>query len=148
MKYNLPLIASDCPQGRQIEFFAEYFLPEYPFHHSRFGKVSITVTGKDSTPPEVGWVRIPGDNVIQARIYDGAAVQSVKARLILKADPTKSFEIELKDDGTSGDVAVADGVFSRKIDDKGFGIYRVVIEATDVFGSKGIKEVGDGYVLH
>ena len=49
------------------------------------------------------WLRITGDNVIQARIFDGSAVRNVKAKLILKTKPDKFLEFELKDDGTNGD---------------------------------------------
>ena len=66
-KYNVPLISSDCPENHPIEFFAEYWLPEYPFHIIKQGVIKIKVKGKDNTPPKIRWVKIPGDNIIQAK---------------------------------------------------------------------------------
>ena len=53
-----------------VEFFAEYWLPDYPNHIIKRGKVKIEVTGKDSTPPIVQWIKVSGDNVVQAKVYD------------------------------------------------------------------------------
>ena len=99
-KYSIPLISSDCPENHPIEFFAEYWLPEYPYHIIKQGLIKINVKGKDSTAPKIKWVKMPGDNILQARIYDGSKIQYVKAKLISKNDPQISFEVELKDDGT------------------------------------------------
>jgi len=147
-KYSIPLIASDCPENRKVEFFAEYWLPEYPYHIIKQGIIKIDIKGKDKTTPKVKWVKIPGDNIIQARIYDGSKIQHVKAILISKNDPAISFEVELKDDGTGGDKGVGDNVFSKKIPERKFGFYRVVIEATDSFGNTIIVEAPDEFVLH
>ena len=53
----------------------------------------------------------------------------------------KSFEVELKDDGIAEDSIEGDNVFSKKIPEQKFGIYRVILEATDSFGNKIIEEV-------
>jgi hypothetical protein len=66
----------------------------------------------------------------------------------LKNDPTKSFDVELLDDGSSGDGADGDNVYSKKIPTDKFGIYRVVIEAIDSSGNKIIMERADDFVLH
>ena len=137
-KYSVPLISSDCPENHRVEFFAEYWLPEYPYHIIKQGVIKIDIKGKDKTAPKIKWVKIPGDNILQVRIYDGSKIQNVKAILISKNDPAISFEVELKDDGTGGDKAEGDNVFSKKISDRKFGFYRVVIEATDSFGNKTI----------
>jgi Putative esterase len=147
-KYSIPLISSDCPENHNIEFYAEYWLPEYPFHIIKQGKIKIEVKGKDNTPPIIGWVRIPGDNIIQAKVYDGSKIQSVKAKFILRDDPKKSFEVELNDGGTGGDRAEADNVFSKKIPQQKFGFYKVIIEAVDSFGNKSIEEAPDEFILH
>jgi S-formylglutathione hydrolase FrmB len=147
-KYSVPLIASDCPENHNIGFYVEYWLPAYPLHIIRRGKVNLVVRGKDSTPPDLGWVQVPGDNVVQVKLSDGSAIQSAKARLILKEDPSKHFEIELKDNGQSGDRASGDNVFSASVPDQKFGIYRVIVEATDAFGNTLIKECPESYVLH
>ena len=81
-------------------------------------------------------------------IYDGSKIKYAKAKLISKDDPTKSFEVELKDDGIWGDHAEADNVFSKEIPEQKFGFYRVVIEATDSFGNKILVEAPDEFVLH
>ena len=147
-KYDIPLLSSNCPENHQIEFFAEYWLPEYPLHIIKQGVIKIKVKGKDSTPPKIGWVQIPGDNIIQAKIYDGSKFQYVKAKLISKDDVKRSFEVELKDDGLAGDRAESDNVFSKKIPEQKFGFYRVVIESADSFGNKLIEEVSEEFLLH
>lgn len=147
-KYSIPLISSDCPENHAIEFFAEYWLPEYPYHIIKQGVIKINVKGKDKTAPKIKWVKINGDNILQARIYDGSKIQSVKAKLISKDDPTKTFEVELKDEGIDADKAEGDNVFSKKIPEQKFGFYRVVIEATDSFGNKIIEEASEEFLLH
>jgi hypothetical protein len=147
-KYYIPLIASNCPESHTLSFFVEYWLPDYPLHIIKQGVVIIEVKGKDTTPPKISWVHITGDNCIQAKVYDGSKIQSVKAGLIGKDDPAKLLNVELKDDGVEGDRAEADNVFSKKIPDQKFGTYTVVIEATDSFGNKIIEEVPDSFVLH
>jgi S-formylglutathione hydrolase FrmB len=147
-KYNIPLIASNCPENHTVEFFAEYWLPENPLHIIRQGVIKIEVKGKDATPPQVQWVQATGENVVRAKIYDGSKIQSAKAKLILKSDPAKSFEVELKDDGTGGDGADGDNVYSKKMPVDKFGIYRVIIEAIDSNGNKMIYERADDFVVH
>ena len=147
-KYNIPVISSDCPEDHPINFFAEYWTPEYPFHIIKQGVINIRVKGKDQTPPIVDWAKIPGDNVLQVKIRDGSKINLVKARLILKEDTTKTFEVELRDEAIDGDRAAGDNVFSKKIPDRGFGIYRLIIEATDAFNNKATVEVESDFVLH
>jgi hypothetical protein len=147
-KYSVPLISSDCPEGHQIEFFVEYWLPTYPYHIIKQGTIKIEVKGKDRTAPKIKWVHVSGDNIIQARIYDGAKIQNVKARLLSKNDAKVFFEVELRDDGIGGDKAAGDQVFSKKIPEKNFGFYNLVIEAMDSFGNKLIEEVTDEFILH
>lgn len=126
----------------------EYWLPEYPFHIIKQGVVKIQVKGKDNTPPNIGWVQVRGDNIIHAKVYDGSKVQSVKATIILKDDPSKTFDVELKDDGIEEDSVAGDNVFSKKIPGQKFGFYRVILEATDSFGNKTTEEAPDTFVLH
>ena len=147
-KYSVPVISSDCPDNRSIEFFAEYWLPDYPNHIIRQGKIKINVTGKDRTPPELRWAKITGDNIIQARVYDGSKIQKVNVKLTLKDNPEKFFEIELRDDGSKGDIAAADNVFSKKIPDQKFGLYTMEIEATDSFGNNMTEKCSGVYVCH
>ena len=147
-KYTVPLLASDCPENQRIEFLAEYWLPDKPLHIIKRGKVSISVKGKDTTPPKLKWVQIPGDNIIQVKLYDGSKIQSVKARLIEKEDPSKHFDIELKDDGFSPDRVGSDNVFSATLSLQKFSFNRVVIEAIDTFGNKLVEESPDTFLLH
>ena len=147
-KYSVPVISSNCPDNHEIDFAAEYWLPADPNHIITQGKISIKVTGKDITPPESQWVRITGDNVIQIKMYDGSKINSVKAKLILKDNPGKFFKIKLNDDGKEDDKAIADNLFSKKIPDQNFGLYRMEIEATDSCGNKMTKKCSDIFVLH
>ena len=147
-KYDIPLLASNCPENHIIEFFAEYWLPDYPFHIIKQGVIKIKVQGKDATSPQISWVDIPGDNIAHVKVYDGSKIQSVKATFILKEDPEKSFEVELKDDGLAEDRVKEDRLFSKKIPEQKFGFYRVVVEAIDSFGNKTIEEVPGEFLLH
>ena len=58
------------------------------------------------------------------------------------------FDVELRDDGNDGDRAAGDNVFSKKIPDRGFGMYKLIIEATDSFNNKATKELSSDFVLH
>ncbi|TMI87108.1 MAG: hypothetical protein E6H06_20145 [Bacteroidetes bacterium] len=147
-KYSVPLLSSDCPQNHSIEFFAEYWLPDYPLHIIKQGVIKIKVTGRDATPPQISSVDIPGENIIHVKVYDGSKIQSVKDRFVLKEDPAKSFEVELKDDGLAEDRVEGDRVFSKKIPEQKFGFYRVVVEAIDSFGNKTIEEAPGEFLLH
>ena len=147
-KYDLPVIASDCPENHPVEFFAEYWLPDYPFHRIRQGVVRFRVTGKDTTPPAIGRISITGDNVLQVSIEDGARAGDVKATLILQNDPAKIIETSLTDEGKNGDAAEDDRVFSARVPDQVYGIFRVVIEARDAFGNQSVQEAKETFVLH
>lgn len=94
------------------------------------------------------WLRVTGDNVIQAMVYDGSAIQSVKARLILKAKPDRYLEFDLKDDGSNGDVTGSDNVFSFKVPEQQFGLYSVELTATDSSGNSMVKSAPGISVLH
>jgi len=147
-KCSVPLISSDCPAGQTVSFIAEYWLPDSPNHIIKKGWVTIKVSGKDETAPELQWVKVTGDNVIQARIIDGSPVKNVSVRLILKSKPDSFLEFELKDDGRNGDVAGSDNVFSFKIPEQKFGIYTADITASDTFGNRMTQRSPGIFVLH
>jgi hypothetical protein len=147
-KWSVPLISSDCPANEMISFIAEYWLPDNPDHIIKKGWVNLKVSGKDETAPELKWVKVTGDNVIQARLFDGSAIKNVTARLILKTKPDRFLEYGLKDDGTNGDVAESDNVFSFKVPEQKFGIYSVEISAIDSFGNIMKKTAGSNFVIH
>jgi hypothetical protein len=81
-KFDIPLIASNCPENHTIEFLAEYWLPDNPLHIIKQGVIKVEVKGKvDTTSPQVHWVQATGDNVVRAKVVDGSKMQSVKINL-------------------------------------------------------------------
>ncbi|ULQ53958.1 alpha/beta hydrolase-fold protein [Flavihumibacter fluvii] len=148
-KYSVPLLSSDCPEGRRIDFLATYWIPGIEKTHiTKKGKISIEVKGKDSSPPSLQTVQIPGDNILQARLSDGSKITYVKATVILVNNPEKKFEIELKDTGIHGDRVAGDLLFCNIIPSKNFGLYKVMIEAKDYYGNKLTAEVPGTFILH
>lgn len=147
-KYSIPVLASNCPENHMVELFAEYWLPDYPYHIIKQGNIKLRVTGKDETPPKVLWVQVSGDNTLQVRIYDGGIIQSVSAKLIEKENPEKSFEVTLNDLGENGDISASDQVFSIKIPEQLFGLYQVEIKANDSFGNKMSTSWPGSFVLY
>lgn len=153
-KYSVPVIASEIPEGHTVKFFSEYWLPDYPYHIIKRGTVEIKVTGTDKTPPELKWVKMHGDNTIHANLYDGGEIKSVRAKFALTdtpdmaGEPVKSFEINLYDNGENGDRASSDRVFGSKIKEMGFGLYKVQIEAEDMYGNKMVKDWDEVMVIH
>jgi len=67
-KYSAPVLSSDIESGTEITFYAEYWLPEYPDHHTRGGVVSIPVIGEDRTAPQLDWAGVSQGNIFQAKI--------------------------------------------------------------------------------
>jgi hypothetical protein len=94
------------------------------------------------------WVKVNGDNIIQAKLSDGSAIKIVKARLILKTKPDSFLEFELKDDGKNGDIAESDNVFSYKVPEQKFGLYNIEVSATDSFGNSITKTAPGAFVIH
>ncbi len=158
-KYSVPMIASDCPENHPVEFFAEYWLPDYPRHIIKRGNIKLMVSGKDETPPVLQWVKVTGDNTIQVKLYDGSKIQQVKATFTFRKDLNTFFEgnldfkgnlnhIGLNDEGKTGDRAEGDNVFSHRLPEQGFGLFSVEIEATDSFGNTMVEKWPDTCVLH
>lgn len=147
-KYDVPMIASSCPENHPLEFFVEYWLPQYPLHIIRQGIVRLRVSGNDATAPSIGRIQVTGDNVLQVRILDGARISRAKATLIREDDINKKIETSLTDDGRNGDRAAEDLVFSHKVPTQVFGIFRVIVEAEDIFGNKSVHETEDRFVVH
>jgi S-formylglutathione hydrolase FrmB len=147
-KYDVPVIASDCPQDYPVEFVVEYWQPEYPMHIIKQGVVKFKVKGKDTTPPALASMYATGDNVLHVKLYDGAKIQNVKATLTDEKDSTKTFISPLTDDGKGGDRAKGDRVFSQKMPGQTFGIFKVVIEAEDTFGNRTEFKPEETVVLH
>jgi S-formylglutathione hydrolase FrmB len=147
-KYDELLIVSDCPQDHSVELFGEYWTAEYPMHHLKTGTLKLNITGKDQTPPSIEHVQFRGDNTIEAKIIDGGNIKKVDARLNLQYELNNHFTIELKDDGRNGDRAAGDRVYSVKIPDKKFTVYRVIVSAVDDSGNVGSKEEKLMFVAH
>jgi hypothetical protein len=142
------LLSSDVPQNHAINFIAEYWVPEARLHIIKRALVRIAVKGKDQTQPQVGWIKIQGNNTLAVKAYDGSKIQSVKATLTRKDDPSRSLEVQLRDDGTEGDHAVADNVFSKVIPEQKFGKYTISIEVIDSFGNKLVEKPDEDFILH
>jgi S-formylglutathione hydrolase FrmB len=152
-KYSVPIISSDCPEDHQVEFFAEYWLPDYPDHIIKRGKITISISGEDHTAPLVRWVQLLGNNTLQAQIHDGGEIQYAKAILSstddpMKDDPGHYLELELNDDGLAGDRVAGDNVFSKKIPEQKFGLYTLEIEATDIYGNRMVEKEPQVVVIH
>lgn len=147
-KYSVPVISSSCPENHVIDAVVEYWLPDYPNHIIKQGKVNIKVTGRDITPPSIEWIRVTGDNTILVKVIDGAEVMQVSAKLSFQGDPLKSFEAELKNDGLNGDISKDDNVFSFRIPVRGFGFYTAEVSATDSFGNNSNLKDNGILVLH
>ncbi|GJM29774.1 MAG: hypothetical protein DHS20C17_24090 [Cyclobacteriaceae bacterium] len=149
-KYSIPVISSDCPENHSIEMIGEYWLPRDQNgkdHSIKKFKIEVEVTGKDQTPPQLAWARVTGDNALMARIFDGAEVTRVHAKLIpvsgvIELDymevpvPTDTIKIELNDQGISGDVVPGDFVFSNQIEEQSGNFYQVEINVEDRFGNE------------
>ena len=74
------LYRQTVPKITLLQFFAEYWLPEYPYHIIKQGVIEIKVNGSDKTPPKIKWVKIHADNVLQARIYDGSKIRACQSQ--------------------------------------------------------------------
>jgi hypothetical protein len=152
-KYSVPIISSDCPEDHRVEFFTEYWLPDYPDHIIRRGKITLNVSGEDHTPPLIRWVRLPGNNTLLVKIHDGGKIQYARATLRSRDDPMKndpglSIEAELNDDGVGGDKAAGDNVFSCKIPEQKFGLYTLAIETADIYGNIMVEKEPRVFVIH
>ena len=146
-KYSVPLVASDCPPGSSIELLAEYWLPDYPYHIIRKGKISITVIGHDQTPPVIRWVDLRADNTLQVKLHDGDAIESVKVRLVNEKETDQVKEFSLNDQGTSGDGVAGDQVFSYQIPQTQFGLYKIQITASDHSGNGTVNNWPGSFVV-
>ncbi|MBR9776684.1 MAG: hypothetical protein GYB55_17345 [Cytophagales bacterium] len=150
VKYTMPVLSGQIPEGEKIPFYVEYWTPgsisgQHIIHK---GKINVTVQGEDKTTPEVQWVQVLNDELIEARIYDGTSVD--KVMLTLTPNEGKStlkhvswdlvpttFSIELKDDGLAGDAVKGDGVYSVRISGKPTYFYDLSFEISDSLGNQG-----------
>src|SRR5690606_30043248 len=98
-KYSMPVISSDFPSDSEIEVYAEYWLPDYPDHHIKGGRIDLKVVGKDVTPPPLDWTRSRRDNMFQAKFYDGRAVVHAEVTIRSKDHPESICIFETNDEG-------------------------------------------------
>lgn len=147
-KYSVPLLSSDCPQNHQVEFFASYWLPAYPDHIIKQGKIKIRVTGKDITPPVLRWATISGNNTVQVKAFDGSEIKHVKVRLTAQEDPKRIIDVTLNDEGKDGDLIASDRLFSKKITEQKFGLFTIDAYLTDSFDNKIIEKTDGVFVVH
>jgi hypothetical protein len=147
-KYDVPLIAGNCPQNESLKFFAEYWLPEYPFHIIRQGVIKIKVQGKDVTAPIIDSIYTDGNNTVTVKAYDGSPISSLHVKLVHTKDASKVIELELKDDGRNGDRAAEDHLFSVIVPEQKFGFYHATAIAKDTHGNESWKETARELILH
>jgi len=146
MKYSIALVSADCPQDHNVRFFAEYWLPDKPLHTIRQATVNLPVSGKDHEPPVLAWVKVAGNNLLQAKLYDGSVIKSVA--VTLKADKKETIHVLLNDNGIDGDLVKGDHIFSATVPEQHFGIYKGMIEALDSFDNKLSLEMEGTFILH
>lgn len=147
-KYDIPVIASDCPEGHPVEVFVEYWQPDRPLHIIRQGVINFTVKGKDTTAPSVDRVHVAGNNVIQVSLVDGGEIRNVTATLTDAKDSRRVVRTIMRDDGKQGDGVANDRIFSKEIPSQVFGLFKVVVESEDSFGNKGYYEPKETFVVH
>ena len=121
---------------------------DYPDHIIKQGKINIIVTGEDHTPPVIRWANVSGDNTVQVKAYDGSKIKQVIVRLKDKDDPQRTIEAVLNDDGKDGDRTEADGLFTKKIPEQKFGLFRMEIWVKDSFGNNKFEICNGLFVFH
>ncbi|HUQ67705.1 MAG TPA: alpha/beta hydrolase-fold protein [Flavitalea sp.] len=147
-KYDEVLISAEYPHDSTVETFAEYWLPRYPMHIIKQGVIKFKVSGKDATPPTINDIQLHGDNVIEVKITDGSNISDVSAKLIKQNEFEKMIDLQLKDDGKDGDKTANDHIYSMRLHDQKFGIYRIIVEAADSSGNKSSREGNGSFVAH
>ena len=136
-KYSMPTIASQCPAGHDVLFFAEYLVPHAPEHVIKTGLVRVRLKGTDTTAPKALSADLSPGNILEVRVVDGDAVKAATAAIVRNADPSFKVVVELNDDGIKGDGAARDSFFSAVIPDLPPGDYRVTVRMTDGTGNAG-----------
>ena len=161
-KITLPVIASDCPDNHEMDFFISYWVPINRADHSRKivkKRVRVNITGKDNTPPSILWSHIAGNNTIEVKVIDGSPVHIVKVRLIPVhdtkgldyvnlTDPGREKLIPLYDDGTHGDKVSGDNVFSYKIPQESAYFYNLAFEFSDYYGNTRSESYSEVFLIY
>jgi len=146
-KFTTPVISPECPDGKELRFWLEYWLPKVPEHIIKRGLVKLKVTGSsDKTPPVFKWLQIKNDKKMEIAAYDASAIKSIKVKMIpdeeaatikhVRWEKPDGFELRLNDTGLEGDNFGGDSVFSGIIQDKASYVYRAEITIIDNFGNQ------------
>jgi hypothetical protein len=131
-KYTVLLIASSCSGPREIPLFVRYQLPNKPEHVLKEHVVTLSIAGRDTTPPHVESAAVRDWNRLEVRIMDGARVTSATATVTL-SDIVLRFP--LNDEGRGGDLAAGDGIFTGLAPNPPAGRYTLRVDAKDEFGN-------------
>ena len=131
-KYTILLIASSCKGPRDIPLFVRYQLPNKPEHVLEEHVLTLSISGRDTTPPHAESAAVRHWNRLEARITDGARVAAAVATLTAAATV---LHLSLNDDGRGGDLVAGDGIFTGLAPNPPVGRYTVRIEAKDEFGN-------------
>jgi len=145
-KFTTAVISPDCPDGNELKFWVEYWIPKNPEHIIKRGVVDFKVVGaSDETPPVFKWLQIKNDKKLEIGTYDASTVREVKVTMIpdqeastiqyVRWDKPESFVLQLSDDGLGGDNVPGDSVFSGIIQNKASYVYRAVVTITDSMGN-------------
>lgn len=145
-KYSVLTIGSQCQAGEPVPLFLEYWLPDRPLHIIKRGTISISVVGRDETPPEIRWTDMTGKNLLQVKVHDGAPVKAVTGTFLAKNK--SSFMVTLNDEGQAGDRVKSDGVFSVVCPPQLFDFYQLTLELEDIYANKSSREIKEPFVLH
>jgi poly(3-hydroxybutyrate) depolymerase len=136
-KYSMPTIASQCPAGHELLFFAEYLVPRAPEHISRKGLVRIRPKGTDTTAPRALSADLSPGNILEVQIVEGGTVKAATATIVRSSDPSFEVAVKLNDSGIRGDRAARDSWFSAVVPDLPPGDYRATVTMADEAGNAG-----------
>ncbi len=146
-KYSIPTLSSSVPEDEMVDLDVMYWIPDYPDHIEKSGRIKLRVSGNDKTAPKVERVTLGGDNIIRAQIVDGGKINKVMAELTSVDDPGTVLKIELYDSGEGEDRVEDDHVFTRKIKVPYFGKYTIVLYVEDEFRNSSIRKLPEHYVF-
>ena len=148
-RYTRHVIAPDCPNGKLIDFWIEFWLPNSPEHIIRRATIQLEVEGNtDRTPPVFKWLQVRNDFAIEVKLGDASKIKRTTVRFVpdkvksirryLKWEEPDKFSVELNDQGLDGDKCAGDNVFSTRIAGKSSYFYKAEIIMEDDLGNTDI----------
>lgn len=147
-KYSIPTVSSDIPIGTDLDLFVEYWIPKYPDHVILKNITTLSVSGKDETPPYVDHVWVKDNNTLAAKLVDGGKIESIHVRIISSDEPELIIRDQLNDKGVLGDGVKGDGVYSKKVKVPIFGSYYVELKVMDRYGNLQVTQVPDSVIFY